>query len=384
MKLFPAHTTWDIFCRVIDNYGDIGVCWRLARQLAYEHKQRVRLWVDDLSSFQRICSEIDITKLVQQVSEVTVCVWTNGWQMTTVADIVIEAFACDLPASYVEAMAQADKPILWLNLEYLTYEHWSESCHGLPSLQANGLSKYFFFTGLASTGGIIRESNVIESLQAFQQDITAQAHFLSQLQVVRRPDALLTLVFSYHNHALGSWLACLEQSDQAYQLLIPQTPLLLELSHYLQLDQAQLVPGFCYQKGNVSVQIIPFVDQLAFDKLLSCCDFTLVRGEDSFVRAQLVGKPMLWHIYPQQDQAHLIKLNAFMSYYFQGLTQNTEQAATEVWLAWNQQENMADAWLAYQQHWSELVTHAEKWAESQKTVTDLVSRLANFYQNWLS
>jgi hypothetical protein len=21
---------WDIFCRVIDNFGDIGVCWRLA------------------------------------------------------------------------------------------------------------------------------------------------------------------------------------------------------------------------------------------------------------------------------------------------------------------------------------------------------------------
>ena len=25
---------WDMFCRVIDNYGDIGVCWRLAADLA--------------------------------------------------------------------------------------------------------------------------------------------------------------------------------------------------------------------------------------------------------------------------------------------------------------------------------------------------------------
>ncbi|WP_187492385.1 elongation factor P maturation arginine rhamnosyltransferase EarP, partial [Pantoea agglomerans] len=23
--------TWDIFCTVVDNYGDIGVTWRLAR-----------------------------------------------------------------------------------------------------------------------------------------------------------------------------------------------------------------------------------------------------------------------------------------------------------------------------------------------------------------
>ena len=25
---------WDIFCQVIDNHGDVGVCWRLARELA--------------------------------------------------------------------------------------------------------------------------------------------------------------------------------------------------------------------------------------------------------------------------------------------------------------------------------------------------------------
>ncbi len=40
--------TCDIFCAVVDNYGDIGVCWRLARQLAHEHGMTVRLWVDDL------------------------------------------------------------------------------------------------------------------------------------------------------------------------------------------------------------------------------------------------------------------------------------------------------------------------------------------------
>src|SRR5690554_5010470 len=30
-------------CRVIDNYGDISVCWRLARQLANEYPVRVSL-----------------------------------------------------------------------------------------------------------------------------------------------------------------------------------------------------------------------------------------------------------------------------------------------------------------------------------------------------
>ena len=41
--------SWDVFCRVVDNYGDAAVCWRLARQLADEHGARVRLWIDLLA-----------------------------------------------------------------------------------------------------------------------------------------------------------------------------------------------------------------------------------------------------------------------------------------------------------------------------------------------
>ena len=41
---------WDIFCRVVDNFGDAGVCWRLARQLADEHGLAVTLWIDDVAS----------------------------------------------------------------------------------------------------------------------------------------------------------------------------------------------------------------------------------------------------------------------------------------------------------------------------------------------
>ena len=61
-KLMPAI---DLFCRVVDNYGDIGVCWRLARQLDTEHDCKVRLIVDDLAAFRFIAPGIDPT-LTQQ------------------------------------------------------------------------------------------------------------------------------------------------------------------------------------------------------------------------------------------------------------------------------------------------------------------------------
>ena len=38
----PQSERCDIFCRVVDNLGDVGVSWRLARQVAREHGKRVR------------------------------------------------------------------------------------------------------------------------------------------------------------------------------------------------------------------------------------------------------------------------------------------------------------------------------------------------------
>lgn len=40
----------------------------------------------------------------------------------------------------------------------------------------------------------------------------------------------------------------------------------------------------------------------------------LVRGEDSLVRALWAGKPLVWHIYPQDDDAHVAKLSAFLDW----------------------------------------------------------------------
>ncbi|MGY8831966.1 MAG: elongation factor P maturation arginine rhamnosyltransferase EarP, partial [Pseudomonadales bacterium] len=139
--------TWDIFCSVVDNYGDIGVTWRLARQLVAEHGLAVRLWVDDLSAFAWLCPQADVAALRQHQQGVEVCWWGDDWQAVDTADVVIEAFACELPASYIAAMARRAQKPLWLNLEYLSAEEWVEGCHGLPSLQSNGLSKVFFFSG---------------------------------------------------------------------------------------------------------------------------------------------------------------------------------------------------------------------------------------------
>ena len=173
---------WDIFCSVVDNYGDIGVTWRLARQLVAEHGLAVRLWVDDLGAFVRLCPQADAQAPRQIQQGVEICLWRADWQVVEPADVVIEAFACELPAAYIEAMAKRKRKVLWLNLEYLSAEDWVEGCHGLPSLQSNGLSKFFFFPGFtAGSGGLLRERELLTQRWAFQADEGTRLAFLRGL-----------------------------------------------------------------------------------------------------------------------------------------------------------------------------------------------------------
>ncbi|HEU0231107.1 MAG TPA: elongation factor P maturation arginine rhamnosyltransferase EarP, partial [Burkholderiaceae bacterium] len=46
--------------------------------------------------------------------------------------------------------------------------------------------------------------------------------------------------------------------------------------------------------------------------LLWSSDLNLVRGEDSLVRAIWAGKPLIWHIYPQDENTHMDKLDAWL------------------------------------------------------------------------
>lgn len=173
-----ARRSWDLFCRVIDNYGDIGVCWRLAADLG-ARGQRVRLWVDDRSALAWMAPS--------GAEGVEVRDWREPLPDAEPGDVVVEAFACDPPASFVAAMARRQPAPVWINLEYLSAEPWVERCHGLPSPQwqgpAAGLRKWFFHPGFtAATGGLLREPGLLAQRAAF--DAPAWRH---ELGLATRP-----------------------------------------------------------------------------------------------------------------------------------------------------------------------------------------------------
>lgn len=278
--------SWDIFCSVVDNYGDIGVTWRLARQLAAEYGQAVRLWVDEPQAFARICPRADPAAHVQCLDGVEVRAWGRPWASVVVAaDVVIEAFACELPEAHRQAMRERERPSLWLNLEYLSAEEWIGSCHALPSLQACGLSKYFFFPGFREpSGGLLREAGLLERRRRFQASVSAQDEFLASLGVRRKVGERLISLFAYENPALPGWLEQLRDARQPSLLLVPEGRVLADVADWLRV--ATLAVGDVHVRDALRVQVLPFMAQDDYDRLLWCCDLNAVRGEDSFVRAQ--------------------------------------------------------------------------------------------------
>ena len=373
-------THLDIFCAVIDNYGDAGVCWRLARQLSAEFGLSVRLWIDDLTVLQPMHPALRLDCEQQIVANVRVCHWHVASSYDEPADVVIEAFGCELPANYVAAMVKCSRRPIWINLEYLSAESWVKDCHALPSPQANGLVKYFFFPGFApNTGGLLKERHLLHERRAFQADTEAQLLFLARLGIDRPANALLFSLFAYEHAPVSELFDALMNSPVPVICVIPEGRVVRAAASYF--ATAKWITGARHQRGALTAITVPFMAQDEYDRLLWCCDLNCVRGEDSFVRAQWAGRPFLWQIYPQQDGAHWPKLDAFLALYQVSLPPSVAAALMATWHAWNGDGAMGSPIADLMRVLPTLQTHAEQWCEKLDRETNLAAALAQFCAN---
>jgi len=380
----------DIFCRVIDNFGDIGVCWRLARQLSAEYGWQVRLWVDDLQVFARLRPALDPQKDRQTVDGIVIAHWrcdaAQALGHEALADVVIEAFGCDLPEDYLSAMAQRTKRPVWINLEYLSAEAWVADFHLQPSPHPrHALLKTFFFPGLLpGTGGVLQERTLNRDRRHFLQasDQTAPTGLWSALGMAAPPpDATRISLFGYENRALPALLGAWREGAEAIVCVVPESRISNDVARFL--GRAAFPAGTVVQAGQLTVQSVPFMDGALYDRLLWACELNFVRGEDSFVRAQWARRPLVWHIYPQADAAHLPKLDAALTCYGAGLAHEAQAAQTTFWHAWNAGDARALDWPGYWQHGAALHTRAGDWAEQLTRLGDLAGNLAEFAENQL-
>ena len=317
----PLH--WAIFCRLIDNFGDLGVCWRLACDLA-QRGHTVQLWLDDTSALAWMAP--------QGCPGVRVLAWATPWAWPTHAprglvDVMVGGFGCEIAPEFIASQAantwtrgQFDsklvpKPV-WINLEYLSAESYVERCHALSSLPASGpgagWTKWFFYPGFtAQTGGLLREPDLAARRARFDKTAWLAAQGLPTSGEKR------VSLFCYEPAALPALLAHWSQ----HGLNGEPTRLLVAAGRAAAAVQAALVQGFKDKNpltsprllpGLLSIYYLPLLSQTDYDHLLWACDLNFVRGEDSLVRAIWAGQPWVWQAYPQDDGAHHAKLQALM------------------------------------------------------------------------
>lgn len=352
----PPPITCDIFCAVIDNLGDAGVCWRLSRQLATEFGWRVRLWIDDPAP---------IALLAPHQAIVEVRHWTGDFAGSDPANIVIEAFGCALPPGYVEAMRTRHRPPVWLNLEYLSAEDWVPGCHGLPSPQI-GLAKFFFFPGFVSgTGGLLRERNhAASSLEANPANAVSRAPtFTGSLDVS---------LFCYDNPQLPVLLDAWRVGGQPITCHVCAGLPQRQVAEWL---GAAFPVGATATRGGLTLVALPFLPQTDYDLLLARCHLNFVRGEDSFVRAQWAERPFVWQAYPQAQDAHRVKLDAFLKHYAEKVGAG-RTALDDFFRAWNGAGTLN--WPAFATTLPALSQHARGWAQQIAMPGDLASNLVRF------
>ncbi len=352
---------WDVFCHVIDNYGDIGVCWRLAADLA-TRGEAVRLWVDDPAPLRWMAPH--------RMQGVSVLPWNENTLCPEPGDVVIEAFGCELPAPYVSCMSarqsQGHAPV-WVNLEYLSAEPYVARNHGLPSPQLTGpgagLRKWFYYPGFTpGTGGLLREPDLL------QRQATFDAHaWLATRGIEPRPSEQRVSLFCYDNAPVPELIDTLAHA-----------PTLLLATHGAVAQRVAQVLGPTLRRGPLRAVLLPALTQVDFDYLLWSCDLNFVRGEDSLVRALWAGRPFVWHIYPQTEGAHAHKLQAFNEVFLQQALAPLSAQVQALSFRWNGLEP-GPLELLPLASWQ---AHCTQWRTTLGAQDDLVTQLWQQVKRW--
>lgn len=378
-----------LFCEVVDNFGDIGVCWRMARQMTDEHALKVTLWVDDLVSFHTICQQVDPALDQQTIKQVDVRHWTktvlDNVQPEQTGDVVIEGFGCTLPSAYVEAMAKRTTPPVWLNVEYLSAEDWVEGCHAMVSVHPSlPLKKYFFFPGFTEkTGGLLMDRKTLAAKANFDHHPQQRWDYFAQRNIPVMEDARYISLFCYPHAPVKKLLEQLQQTQRKIVVVVPENTAVNALTAFC---GQPLHAGESYCQHHMTICCVPFSDQSGYDHLLWACDINFVRGEDSFVRAQWAGKPFIWQIYPQDEKVHMIKLNAFLDHYLKNMPAQLQTEIKQLWYRWNDEpDNLISASQVNQllnnlANWQQ---YSVQWQQNLLKNGDLVTNIISFCRNKL-
>ena len=364
-----------VLCKVVDNFGDIGVVWRLCCQLSNQIKKenltsKINLIVDDLASFNKICNSVDFSKSFQVVDEINIYNWNDeklcydefskndGENLS----VILEVFQCGRPA-WMEKILFEDKlnrTVQIIMIDYLTAEKYAEDFHCLQSLtRSSKVQKVNFMPGFTNkTGGLIIDSEW-EHFCDYQNNKT-----------------LLCFTYDRNWDALAN--ACKKSNYIEKVLIAPGKGFdSLKKSFYSNF----------IKDSNLKIEELSFMNQNEWDKMLKNCGVLFIRGEESMSRACLSGIPFVWHAYPQSDEYQLIKVRALLERMSNHFEVEDFKIIEKVWILINsaesevEQEEFEKAILDFFNNAEKLVYGFREFALDLRKNGDLCSNLMTFIKN---
>jgi len=339
----------DIFCQVIDNYGDVGVAYRLAREFkrVYPNKK-----------LRFIINQMEELNLIKKSEEIEIITYQDISKIENSADLIIESFGCEIPKEYMDRALKNTKLII--NLEYFSAEDWVDDFHLQESFLGENLKKYFFIPGLSKkSGGILLDNEFLERKKKVTKN---KGYYLKKIGINEKYD-LIGSVFSYEKN-FDFLIEELKKLDKKILLLILSEKTQKNFIKYF--DNVNNYDKIKFVK-------LPFFTYDKYEELLALCDFNLVRGEDSFVRALLLAKPFLWHIYPQEGNTHIKKLESFLEKY---CPNNKELKETFI----NYNINK-DNFSYFFKNFKGIQEHNKEYANYLIENCNLIEKLINFIEN---
>lgn len=300
-----------VLCKVVDNFGDIGVVFRLCRALSELKKNlEIRLVVSNLDSFAKISKGIDSTKTFQEFRGWKVFDWNDNALCKkefskNPPEFILECFQCGRPEWLEELLfsPQFNLNVQIVNVEYLTAESWADDFHLLKSgTRSAKIKKINFMPGFTKkTGGLILDKNFMCCLseKKFALNLVKQ-NLDKKILSEDFSDSFKILIFSYPKN-----FDFLASAIKEFSFL---KKIIVFVASGAGADSAKI----SLKKFKVDFVCLPFMQQEVWDAFLSLMDFSFVRGEDSFSRCCLFGNPFIWNIYPQEEEFHIVKLNAFL------------------------------------------------------------------------
>ena len=340
-----------ILCKVVDNYGDIGVCYRLTKAILDYIEEfprfkdtKILLVCDNLQSFAKICTDINPENNYSVVKYKNTYFSVFNWNIDKTDDkwrinfffeenpphVVLECFQCGRP-DWLENLLfdKAAPQSQVINLEYLTAEKYADDFHCLQSLtRSSNVKKVNFMPGFTEkTGGLIQNKDFTQLLTFSRQ---------LGLDFPKNKRAFWILFFTYDKNlnyeiqALNKFSRYLADSrnPKPGNIIVKDTT---NISSVIK-SRTKIKKSFAYEA-------VGFVPQETFDLRLCSYDFLFVRGEDSLARACLIGKPFVWQAYPQSDNYQLVKVTALLELLKPHFIPEDFALLEKFWIIYNTPEN---------------------------------------------